>query len=125
MMFRLHLVTGLLVAAPAIASAQTDPALWRFVQPNAKAIISIDWKHVRQSHVGTMLREKWVDTNAAIPGVEFLNDVDRFLISSGGANASDAAAELPVLIVVRGHIDLPRLRKLHGPPESRAQLLHA
>src|SRR5437667_9761035 len=118
MMFRLHLVTGLLLVAPAIGSAQTDPALWRLIQPDAKAIISIDWKHVRQSHVGTMLREKWIDTNsAAVPGAEFLNDVDRFLISSGGLNAGDVASEPPLLIVVRGHFDLPRVRKLlqtHG-----------
>src|SRR5258708_12846103 len=103
MMFRLQLVTGLLVAAPAIASAQTDPALWRFVQPNAKAIISIDWKHVRQSHVGTMLREKWVDTNAAIPGVEFLNDVDPFLTTSGARNTGNQAPEPPALIVLPAH----------------------
>src|SRR5260370_42312703 len=116
MIFRLHLMTGFLLAA-AVAPSQTDPTLWRFIQPNAKAIISIDWKHVRQSHVGTMLREKWVDANAAIPGVEFLNDVDRFLISSGGSNAGDETAEPPVLIVVRGHFDLSRVRRLlvtHG-----------
>src|SRR5260370_23431661 len=99
MTFRRHLVTGLLLAVPAIAPAQTDPALWRFIQPNAKAIISIDWKHVRQSHVGTMLREKWVDTNAAIPGVGFLNGGDRFLLSSGGPNAGNETSEPPVLIV--------------------------
>src|SRR6266478_3523922 len=122
MMFRLHLATGLLLAASAIASAQTDPALWRFIQPNSKAIISIDWKHVRQSHVGTMLREKWIDTNSgAIPGAEFLNDVDRFLISSGGVTAGDEVSEPPLLIVVRGHFDLPRVRKLLQTHGARAQ----
>lgn len=124
-MFRLHLAAGFLLAA-AIAPAQTDPALWRFIQPNAKAIISIDWKHVRQSHVGTMLREKWVDTNgAAIPGVEFLNDVDRFLISSGGLNGGDETSEPPVLIVVRGHFDLPRVRKLLLAHGARAQAFNS
>jgi hypothetical protein len=124
MMFRLHLVIGFLLL-PVMAPAQTDPAVWRFVQPNAKAIIGIDWKHVRQSHVGTMLREKWVDTNAAIPGVEFLNDVDRFLISSGGANAGEEAAEPPVLIVVRGHFDLPRVRKLLVTHGAKAQAFNS
>jgi hypothetical protein len=125
MMIRLHLVTGLFLVVPAIVSAQTDPAVWRFIQPNAKAIISIDWKHVRQSHVGTMLREKWVDTNAVIPGVEFLNDVDRFLISSGGSNAGDDAAEPPILIVVRGHFDLSRVRKLLVTHGARAQAFNS
>src|SRR5438045_1244318 len=126
MMFRLYLATGLLLAAPAIASAQTDPALWRFVPSNAKAIISIDWKHVRQSHVGTMLREKWIDINsAAIPGAEFLNDVDRFLISSGGANAGDETSEPPLLIVVRGHFDLLKVRKLLQTHGTRAQAFNS
>jgi len=125
MMSRLHLVTGLLLAAPVLAPAQTDPALWRFIQPNAKAIISIDWKHVRQSHVGTMLREKWVDTNATIPGVEFLNDVDRFLISSGGSDAGNEASEPPVLIVVRGHFDLPSVRKLLLTHGAKAQAFNS
>jgi hypothetical protein len=111
--------------AAAIAPAQTDPALWRFIQPNAKAIISIDWKHVRQSHVGTMLREKWVDTNSTIPGVEFLNDVDRFLISSGGQNEADETSEPPVLIVVRGHFDLPRVRKLLATHGAKAQAFNS
>jgi hypothetical protein len=125
MMTRLHLAAWLLLVAPAVASAQTDPALWRFIQPNAKAIISIDWKHVRQSHIGTMLREKWVDTNSTIPGVEFLNDVDRFLISSGGQNADDETSEPPVLIVVRGHFDLPRVRKLLVTHGAKAQAFNS
>jgi hypothetical protein len=124
MMIRLHLAAGLLLA-PAIAPAQTDPVLWKFIQPNAKAIISIDWKQVRQSHVGTMLREKWVDTNSAIPGVEFLNDVDRFLISSGGQIDTDETSEPPVLIVVRGHFDLPRVRKLLVTHGAKAQAFNS
>jgi hypothetical protein len=126
MMFRLHLATGLLMLAPALAPAQTDPALWRFVQPNAKAIISIDWKHVRQSHVGTMLREKWIDANsAAIPGAEFLNDVDRFLISSGGLNTGDEPSEPPMLIVVQGHFDLLKVRKLLQAHGTKAQAFNS
>src|SRR5260370_38198831 len=109
MIFRLHLMTGFLLAA-AVAPSQTDPTLWRFIQPNAKAIISIDWKHVRQSHVGTMLREKREDTNAAIPVIEFLNEVDRFLITSGRLNACNKASERPVLIGVRGHLHFPSVR---------------
>src|ERR1700737_797842 len=89
--------------APFLASAQTDPALLRFVPPDAKALISIDWKRVRQSHVGTMIRQKGGDGNpaAAIPGVEFLDDIDRFVISSPGRNSADVSTEeAPVLIVV-------------------------
>jgi len=92
-----------------IASAQTDPALLRFVHPDAKALISIDWKRVRQSHLGTMIREKWIDGSpgGAIPGVEFLDDIDRFVISSPGRNPIfGSTEEAPMLVVVAGHFDL-------------------
>jgi hypothetical protein len=106
--------------APFIASAQTDPLLLRFVHPDAKALISIDWKRVRQSHLGTMIREKWIDGNpgGAIPGVEFLDDIDRFVISSPGRNSLDVSTEeAPMLVVAAGHFDLAKVRKVldtHG-----------
>jgi hypothetical protein len=117
----------LLLLASATANAQTDPALWRFIHPNAKALISIDWRHIRQSHVGTMLREKWVDAGpgANIPGVEFLNDVDRVVISSAERNPGDTAGEPPVLIVVRGHFDLAKARRLLTSHGARPQMFNS
>ena len=109
-----------LLVSPFIASAQTDPALLRFAHPDTKALISIDWKRVRQSHLGTMIREKWVDGNpaGAIPGIEFLNDIDRFVISSPGRiQTDDADAEAPMLIALGGHFDLAKVRSVlsaHG-----------
>ena len=109
-----------MVLAPFIASAQTDPTLLRYLHPDAKALISIDWKRVRQSHLGTMIREKWIDGNpgGAIPCVEFLDDIDRFVISSPGRNPiSGSTEEAPMLVVVAGHFDLAKVRKLldaHG-----------
>jgi len=89
-----------MLLVPFILSAQTDPALLRFVHPDAKALISVDWKRVRQSHLGTMIRQKWVDGNS-IPGVEFLNDIDRFVISSPGRNPAGTATEEAPLLIVR------------------------
>jgi hypothetical protein len=111
--------------APLLASAQTDPALWRFVPPNAKALISIDWKRVRQSHIGTMIREKWVTANpaaASVPGIEFLDDVERFVISSPGQNPDKPSAEAPLLIVVRGHFDLTNVRKILSSHNAKPQM---
>src|SRR5713226_9177181 len=116
-----------LVLAPVAGTGQTDPGLWRFVHPNAKAVISIDWGRIRQSHVGTMLREKWVDTGpaAAIPGIEFLNDVDRFLISSPGQNPADERAEPPVLIVIHGHFEMAKIRKLLVTHGAKPQMFNS
>src|SRR5450755_1414978 len=99
-MLRSLSIFGLLLA-PAVMSAQTDPALLRFLPPNPKAVISIDWKMLRGSHVGALLREKFVDANpgSAIPGVEFLDDVDRCIISSSGRAPGDETSEPPMLVV--------------------------
>jgi hypothetical protein len=96
------------------ASGQSDPALWRFVYPNAKALISCDWAAIRQSPAGAMIREKWLDSGAmqAVPGMELLNDIDRVLISSPGKNPLDDSAESPILVAIRGHFDAARVRQV-------------
>jgi hypothetical protein len=118
-----------LLAAPAILSAQADPGLSRFIQPSAKALISIDWKHVRQSNVGATIREKWLNTDSptvVIPGIEFLNDVDRFLISSSGHKSSgDASEDTPLLIVAGGHFDLAKVRSVLTNFGAKAQMFNS
>jgi hypothetical protein len=102
-----------LLLAPGVLSAQTDPALLRFIPSNPKALISIDWKTLKGSHIGALLREKFVDTNpgSAMPGVEFLDDVDRCVITSQGRPPGDDTSEPPLLVVVRGHFDLGKVRQ--------------
>src|SRR5580700_2000912 len=126
MRFRPMVATLSLLLAPVIARAQTDPALLRFVPTDAKALISIDWKRVRQSQVGTMIREKWVD-GSAIPGVELLNDIDRVVISSQGRNPVDApspAEDAPMLIAVGGHFDLARVREILSTQGAKPQMFN-
>jgi hypothetical protein len=116
-----------LLLAPAVVSGQTDPTLWRFIHPSAKAVISIDWKTLRGSHVGALLREKFIDANPgpAIPGIEFLDDVDRCIISSPGRTAVDATSEPPMLIVVRGHFDLAKVRAVLADHGAKPQLFNS
>jgi hypothetical protein len=128
--FRSTTALFILLAAPAMLSAQADPTLSRFIHPNAKALISIDWKHVRQSNVGATIREKWLNTGAdaatAIPGIEFLNDVDRFLISSSGRKSSDDTSEdTPLLIVACGHFDLAKVRSVLTKFGAKAQMFNS
>ena len=123
----------LLLLAPVLASGQSDAGLWRFVHPNAQAVISIDWQRVKQSQAGAMMREKWLNSGAVpipqLPGLEFLDDVDRILVSTPGQgsslqkpeadsdSAATFAAEAPVMIVVHGRFDLAKVRQVlveHG-----------
>jgi hypothetical protein len=112
-----RLRSSLVLAAllsPIVAAAQSEPALWRFVHPNAQALISIDWARIRQSPAGAMIRDTWLNSSAlpAIPGLELLNDIDRVLISSPGNSSSDESTQQPVLIVIHGRFDPARVRQI-------------
>jgi hypothetical protein len=129
-LFRSTSVLLIVLAGPVILGAQSDPALSRFVHPSAKALISIDWKHVRQSNVGATIREQLLNAGSnasfAIPGAEFLNDVDRFLISSSGRKSSDETSQdTPLLIVAEGHFDLAKLRTVLTKLGAKVQMFHS
>jgi hypothetical protein len=95
---------------PALGVAQSEAGPWRFIAPDSKELLSVDWGRIRTSHIVKLLREKWID-GAAFPGTEFLDAVDnRFLISSPGKNSNDPDAEGGLLVVVSGHFDLSRVR---------------
>lgn len=123
---RLAQVAAILsMLAAGSGNAQTDPTMLRFIHPDAKALVSIDWKRVRQSHLGTMIREKWVDQNTgAIPGIEFLDDLDRVLISSPGRNAADPSADAPLLIVASGRFDLEKVRNVLATNGAKPQMFN-
>jgi hypothetical protein len=124
MRFRPIAATLSILLAPVIAHAQTDPALLRFVPGDAKALISIDWRRVRQSPIGTMIRQKWVD-GSAIPGTELLDDIDRVVISSPARNPAGAPAEeAPMLIVVGGHFDLAQVRGILTAQGAKPQMFN-
>ena len=48
-----------MLLAPVLGSAQSDAGLWRWVHPNAKAVVSIDWQRVKQSSIGALFHEKF------------------------------------------------------------------
>jgi hypothetical protein len=125
---RLHL-SVLLIAllAPAAAECQSDAALWRFVYPNAKALISINWQRIRQSPAGAMIRDQWLNGGpiAALPGIELLDEIDRVVISSPGNETTTGTAvvpaQAPMLIAVGGHFDAVRVRQLFMRLGGKAQ----
>jgi hypothetical protein len=100
--------------APVAAMGQSNPALWRFVDPNAKALIGIDWGRIRPLQAGAMIREQWLTASAVgtVPGLDLLDEIDRVLISSPGKNSSDDSAESPILIAIHGHFDAAKVRQV-------------
>ena len=117
----------LFVAAAALAGgieAQTGGGLWKFAHPQAKALIGINWKVVRDSQGGRMMRDKLESGIAeAIPGIEFLNDLEEALISSPGP--TEGRADPPALIAVRGRFDRARVKDLLVRHGARKQMYGA
>jgi hypothetical protein len=86
--------------------------LWRFVEPNAKAVISINWQRVRESPAVAMLRDQWLNAGVVrtFPAVELLDDIDRVVISSSAA--AGESGEAPLLIAAQGRFDVAQVRQL-------------
>jgi hypothetical protein len=109
------------------ASVQPDAALWRFVHPNAKALVSINWQRIRQSPEGALIRDKLLNTFpiAALPGLELLDTIDRVVISSSGnetpPDTDVEPAPAPLLVAMRGHFDAVGLRQLFKRLGGKAQ----
>ena len=112
----------IVLLAPLYVSGQSDPSPWRFVYPNAKALIGNDWQRIRQTPEGAMLRDRWLNAGlaAAIPGSGLLDQVDRVVISSPG-NDGVETAEAPLLIAVQGHFDAAKVRQVFTRLGSKPQ----
>jgi hypothetical protein len=116
------------------ANGQSAPASWRFVYPNAKALISINWQRIRQSPAGAMIRDQWLNAGflAAIPGIELLDNVDRVVISSPGNETTTGTsvesadpADPPLLIAVDGHFDAARVHQLFTRLGAKPQVYNS
>ncbi len=122
----LRAVLGLLLCLS--LQAQTDARLWRYLHPDAKAVIGVDWARFRQSAVWSMLQEKLGALPLPVKGLPFLNDIDRILLSSpGGAEnstteASERKKDAPVLIVVHGNFAPDSVRKALVEQGARRQI---
>lgn len=121
-----------LLIAPMAAQAQSEPALWRFADPNSKSAIGIDWARVRNSPVGAMLRATWT-SHGVLPGLPALGDVDAIdhvLISSTavasaagshGDAGTDESEGPSILAAIQGHFDGAQMRQLFVRAGAKAQ----
>lgn len=81
---------------------QTDARLWRYLHPDAKAVIGVDWSLFRQSVVWNMLEEKIGALPLPIKGLpSFIKEIDRIVLSSPGG--AEDKADAPIIVVVHGH----------------------
>lgn len=106
---------------PAGGFAQVAP-VWRFAHPNAKSLIGLDVRRIRQSGLGRFLDPNYLEAIAGhIPGMDLLSQVDTVVISSPGSPDDDDSKEPPILIVARGRFDLDRARRILRDQGTKAQ----
>jgi len=87
---------------------QTDARLWRYLHPDAKAVIGVDWSRFQQSVIWTILQQRM--GALPLPVLPFLKDIDRIVLSSPGAPEA-GKQEAPILIAVHGHFAPDSVRK--------------
>src|ERR1039457_2286087 len=119
----------LCLLVPTPAAAQTDEGLWRFVHPNAKALIGIDVQRIRTSHVAGEMASQWHSMVTAmpfpLPGMDLIETIDRVVVSSPGRNEKDPDEEPPLLIAVSGKFEPGKLRQMLLKAGSKPQAFNS
>jgi len=111
------------------ADAQTDAGLWRFVHPNAKALIGIDVQRIRTSRVAEEMATQWQSMVTAmpftLPGTDLIKVIDRVVVSSPGRNEKNPDEEPPLLIAVSGKFEPGKLRQMLLKGGSKPQAFNS
>lgn len=107
----------ILLVALGLYGAETEPSLWRYVDPGAKAMAGIRWSAIKDSPVGEWIERRWVG-DLTMPGFEFANNVEEVLIS---ATRSGQEGETPLLIAIRGKFELAKVREVLLKQGSKEQ----
>jgi hypothetical protein len=116
-------VRGTLLSALTVAvlSAQSTslPTFWRYSHPNAKALVGIDVQRISESPFGQRVAKEFAQAGlkakADAEGLDFLNEVERVLISSTGGAAAHSGGEKstpPAVVALQGKFELARIRTL-------------
>jgi hypothetical protein len=111
-------IVALLVCLCPLSSAQTDAALWRFVHPNAKALIGIDVQRILNSRVASEMSSQLhamplpMELPVAFSSMDLIHSIDRVILSSPGRGDGDTKAEPPLLIAVSGRFEPVKLGRM-------------
>ncbi|MEQ1948483.1 MAG: hypothetical protein ABL995_14925 [Bryobacteraceae bacterium] len=122
-----------LMIAPLLSAQGSAPA-WQLADPDAKVLIGVDIRSMRNSAIGKSVSDQMSgkpSPTAAmpfhIPGIELLDDIDSVFIASTGAiaepktpattkpgvaAAKPAASNPPFLLVVQGNFPMDHLQPL-------------
>jgi len=124
-------IVAVLACLCPLASAETDAGLWRFVHPNAKALIGIDVQRIRTSRVVEEMAAQLhamplpLGLSLELPGMDLLHSIDRVILSSPGRNSADPDEEPPLLIAVSGRFEPVKLGQMFLKAGARRQVFNS
>jgi hypothetical protein len=106
---------GGMILAPIVRAA--DP-LWAYTHPEAKVLIGIEWQRAKSSVAGQMVRRQLSELGGSVTGasqgLDFIESIDRILLSAPGELGGNPA-DSPVLVALQGRLDRAALRKAMIP----------
>ncbi len=114
-----------------LAPAQTDAGLWRFVHPNAKALVGIDVQRIRSSKAFSEMSSQFNSMPLPLglptqwPVMDLVRSVDRVIVSSPGKSADDPSKEPPLLIAISGHFEPGKLKSLFLKAGAKQQVFNS
>lgn len=100
---------------------------WRFIHPDAKVFVGIKVRRLRDSQIGTMMRDEVKTSEMAaelptFPGADLLNAVNEVLISSPGrSEGAPEDGQPPVLLKIGGDFDANRIESFFGSAGAKMQ----
>ena len=128
---RLQQILPVLACLCPLASAQTDAGLWRFVHPNAKALIGIDVQRIRSSRVVEEMSAQLhalpmpMGLPVKIAGLDLIHSIDRVIVSSPGRDAAHPNDEPPILVAVSGHFEPVKLGQMFLKAGAHRQVFNS
>jgi hypothetical protein len=107
----MRVLCAVLFTALSLAAGGFDD-LMRYAHPNAQFLCGVEWQAIANSELVTGLKTELAGARSQMNGLEFVDQLDRALVSSPGKTRNAHGAEAPqLLLVLSGKFRLAELRQ--------------
>jgi hypothetical protein len=122
-------MSGLLAAAPAGQQPGMGDDPWRFVHPQAKWILGVDWARARNSAAAQILKRQFAGAESQVKtsgfGLSAVVSLDRIIASGISMDAAGGEAPQGLVVAIEGKLDRGLLRKELPPGTAVEKFLGA
>ena len=105
-------------ACTGAALAASPAGLLRYADPQAQALVGVEWARMSTSPYAAALRSSFADALTEMKGLEFVEKLDRFVMTATNRKAGDSTA---LLLAIEGEFNLQQLRKSAGNSNALVQ----